>query len=64
MSLVWRKSSRSEGGTSGECVELAAVGAVGVGVRDSKAPESGHLTLAPADFAGLVDRIKASRLDL
>jgi hypothetical protein len=61
--LVWRKSSHSD--TQGnECVELAVVGTVGVGLRDSKAPEAGHLTLAPADFAGLMRRIKAGRLDL
>jgi hypothetical protein len=59
----WRKSSRSTGGTSGECVELARLGA-GVGIRDSKAPEAGHLTVTPKTVASLVGRIKTGELDL
>ncbi|TDB84298.1 DUF397 domain-containing protein, partial [Actinomadura sp. 7K534] len=31
---------------------------VGVGVRDSKDPDGGHLTLTVEEFAGLVNRIK------
>ncbi|KAB2350880.1 DUF397 domain-containing protein [Actinomadura rudentiformis] len=44
----WRKSSHSahEGG---ECVEVADLRAA-VGVRDSKAPEAGHLSLSAAGF--------------
>lgn len=56
MSPVWRKSSRSTT-QGGECVEVAALSGT-IGVRDSKAPEDGHLTLAPAQFASLVQRIK------
>jgi Domain of unknown function (DUF397) len=53
---VWRKSSRSN--TQGnECVELADLGTK-VGVRDSKTPAAGHLTLAPEAFAALVTRLK------
>ncbi|MBG6093662.1 hypothetical protein IW256_007775 [Actinomadura viridis] len=37
---------------------------VGVGLRDSKAPEAGHLVLAPETFAGLMDQIKAGELNL
>jgi hypothetical protein len=44
----WRKSTFS--GTEGECVEIAhADGSPVVGIRDSKNPTAGHLTLpAPA----------------
>jgi hypothetical protein len=56
----WRKAKRSE--EVGACVELAGL-PHSVGVRDSKAPEEGHLELNPAAFAGLVGRIKAGELD-
>ncbi|MFI0447116.1 DUF397 domain-containing protein [Actinomadura sp. 6N118] len=59
----WRKSSRSEGSQDGACVELANLGAV-VGVRASKAPESGHLPLSTGSFAALVARVKRAELDL
>lgn len=53
---VWRKSSKSTN-QGGECVEVAAfTGAVGV--RDSKNPEAGHLTLSRESFATLVQHIK------
>ncbi|RAY13221.1 DUF397 domain-containing protein [Actinomadura craniellae] len=57
---VWRKSTRS-GDNGGDCVELAALGGE-VGVRDSKAPSAGHLTLARADLAVLIERIKSGAL--
>ncbi|MWK37219.1 DUF397 domain-containing protein [Actinomadura sp. J1-007] len=57
-SPTWRKSSRSTGGTSGECVELADLSTGLVGIRDSKAPGAGHLVLAPETFAELLARIK------
>ncbi|GAA0282685.1 DUF397 domain-containing protein [Actinomadura nitritigenes] len=57
----WRKSSHSSGGTSGECVELKDLGSA-VGVRDSKAPEAGHLALTPGAFADLVARVKQGDL--
>ncbi|MFD0900911.1 DUF397 domain-containing protein [Actinomadura sediminis] len=55
--LVWRKASRSVDGTSAQCVELAAL-PDGVGVRDSKDPDGGHLTLTPAAFRRLVKQWK------
>ncbi|GAA2451281.1 hypothetical protein GCM10010191_81710 [Actinomadura vinacea] len=57
----WRKSSRSEGGTSGECIELATLDE-GIGIRDSKAPAAGRLTVNPEVLAG-VARVKAGQLD-
>jgi hypothetical protein len=49
--------------SGGECVEVAALPDA-VGVRDSKNPGSGHLTLEPTRFAALVQRIKNNDLDL
>ncbi|GAA2442099.1 hypothetical protein GCM10010191_68010 [Actinomadura vinacea] len=60
----WRKSSRSTGGTGGECVELARLGKNDVGIRDSRAPETGHVTLKPRAFALLVNQVKVGELDL
>ncbi|MBO2459316.1 DUF397 domain-containing protein [Actinomadura violacea] len=48
----WRKSSHS-GGDEGECVEVADLDGQ-VGVRDSKNPDAGHLTLTRHDFTALV----------
>ncbi|GGT72218.1 DUF397 domain-containing protein [Actinomadura citrea] len=59
MSIHWRKSTRSE--DHGNCVELAALPQA-VGIRDSKAPGAGHLTLTPHAFADLVTRAKLGRL--
>jgi hypothetical protein len=57
--IIWRKSSYSGGGGSGgqECVELARL-AGAVGVRDSKAPEAGHLVVSLEGFARLVAQVK------
>ncbi|WP_433242197.1 DUF397 domain-containing protein [Actinomadura nitritigenes] len=57
----WRKSRHSTEGTSDQCVEIASL-ADGVGVRDSKAPEAGHLALTPRAFAALVARLKQGDL--
>lgn len=48
----WRKSSHS-GANEGECVEIGDLGGR-VGVRDSKNPAAGHLTLTRRDFADLL----------
>lgn len=58
----WRKSSRSD--TSGnECVEVAGLDAA-VGIRDSKNPGSGHLTLDRAAAETFFRKVKAGRYDL
>jgi len=54
---VWRKSSHSTEGTSAQCVEVAQLVDV-IGVRDSKRPGEGHITLTVEQFAALVQRIK------
>ncbi|MBW8484376.1 DUF397 domain-containing protein [Actinomadura parmotrematis] len=56
--IKWRKASRSANDGS-HCVELADLGAA-VGVRDSKAPEAGHLVVDRASLASLVAIVKAS----
>ncbi|MER6814430.1 DUF397 domain-containing protein [Spirillospora sp. NPDC000708] len=62
---IWRKSPRSGTGGAGgqDCVEVAAL-TDGRGIRDSKAPEAGHLTLTPNGFAQLIDRVKRGDLNL
>ncbi|WP_307190407.1 DUF397 domain-containing protein [Actinomadura hibisca] len=55
---MWRKASRSNA-QGGDCVELGDLGTA-VGVRDSKAPESGHLTMERAAFKALLEAVKHS----
>jgi hypothetical protein len=64
-SPTWRKSSRSgSGGLGGQdCVEVAGL-AAGIGVRDSKTPDTGHLTLSPQGFADLLARVKRDELSI
>jgi Domain of unknown function (DUF397) len=62
-SPVWRKSSRSTQGTSGECVEVAQLPGA-IGLRDSKNPVAGHQAVSREAFAGLVKKIKQRDLDL
>ncbi|WP_308207657.1 DUF397 domain-containing protein [Actinomadura madurae] len=44
----------------GECVEVAAFAGI-VGVRDSKDPDGGHLTLTSEAFAALVRALEKLR---
>lgn len=57
MTPVWRKSRRSTT-QGGECVEIAAF-TNAIGIRDSKLPDAGHLSLSSAQFAALVRRLKS-----
>ncbi|MEU5882325.1 DUF397 domain-containing protein [Spirillospora sp. NPDC047279] len=63
--ITWRKSSHSGGGNAGgqDCVEVADLNEL-VGMRDSKAPDTGHLSLPTEAFADLVARAKRAELDL
>lgn len=65
MTPVWRKSSRSGSGQQGQsdCVEVAQFNDA-VGVRDSKNPQGGRLSLSAEGFAELVARVKRAELDL
>lgn len=57
---VWRKSSFSESGAGGTCVELAGLGEF-VGVRDSNAPEAGHLVLPRGELRALLEAVAHGR---
>jgi len=57
----WRKSSRSGPLDDTDCVEVARV-LGNIGVRDSKNPRLGHLTLEPGRFSALIRRIKNNDL--
>ena len=61
-SPVWRKSSHSGTGDQSVCVEVADLYA-GVGIRDSKNPQLGHLTITPEAFAALLARAKRDQLN-
>ncbi|WP_173098318.1 DUF397 domain-containing protein [Actinomadura verrucosospora] len=59
MTIHWRKSSYSGTATDDVCVELGRLApGADIGVRDSKAPKDGHLTLTSAQFIDLIARIK------
>ncbi|SFP18736.1 DUF397 domain-containing protein [Actinomadura madurae] len=57
---AWRKASRSST-TGGDCVEVADFSSV-IGVRDSRAPDAGHLALSPKTFSQLIAAIKRGEL--
>jgi hypothetical protein len=59
----WRKSTYSSGDSGTECVELATVGG-GIGVRDSKDPDGGQVTVDRAAFADLLARVRSGALDV
>lgn len=59
MSVQWRKSTHSSGVNDEDCVELGRLSSeLGIGVRDSKDPDGGHLTLSVAEFANLIEQVK------
>lgn len=60
---AWRKSSYSGGSQNTDCVELAALPGR-IGIRDSKNPDGGTLTVSAENLGRLVTRIKAGELEL
>jgi Domain of unknown function (DUF397) len=62
---VWRKSSHSNDETNiAQCVELAGLGTVGVGIRDSKSPMQAAMVVGRADLRALLGSVKSGRYDL
>ncbi len=56
-SATWRKASRSN--PNNACVDIARPAAPVVGIRDSKAPLAGRLTVAPSAFETFLYLIKS-----
>ena len=61
---VWRKSRYSGGSENTDCVELTRLDGTEIGVRDSKNPAGGHLSLSPEALGRLLARIKSGDLEL
>ncbi len=60
----WFKSSRSN--ASGNCVEIAIAlpGSRAIGIRDSKDPQGGVLTVAPDSWESFTSALKSGRYQL
>jgi hypothetical protein len=54
---AWRKSSYSS--AEGACVGVARPFAPIIGIRDTKAPDAGYLTVSPKAFNALLNLIRA-----
>jgi hypothetical protein len=62
--LTWRKSSFS-GNNGGNCVEVGVTSAGEVtGIRDSKRPAHGHLTVTAETFGVFLAGVKHGEYDL
>lgn len=57
---MWQKSTFSGANT---CVEFARLPGGGIGVRDSKNPDEGHLTYTRDEIAAAFAGIKAGEFD-
>lgn len=60
--IKWRKSSHSQGGGVGECVEVATAANAAM-IRDSKDPQGPHLIFARGQLRDLISDVKAGRYD-
>jgi hypothetical protein len=60
--LRWRKSSYSANG-NGDCVELAVLPDGQVGIRDSKHPERGYLSVTRSELQAWIAGVKAGEFD-
>jgi hypothetical protein len=56
--IQWRKSTYSQGGGQGECVEISTNTGDATLIRDSKNPEGAHIALTQSEFTQLVHTIK------
>lgn len=54
--LRWFKSSYSDSSEPGDCVEVATTPAT-IHIRDSKTPETNHLTVAPTTWANFLTHL-------
>lgn len=64
VSARWRKSSYSDNcGSSGGCVETAALADGRIAVRDSKAPGMGMLLFTRTGMDAWLDGVKAGEFD-
>jgi hypothetical protein len=61
-SPLWRKSTRSTN-QGGACVEVSRMTGL-IGIRDSKNPALGHISLDVERFTALVRRIKNNEMDV
>lgn len=59
----WVKSSRSSGGGSGDCVEVARNLPGVVGVRDSKDPTGPALAVTPTGWVAFLGAVKNGGFD-
>ena len=57
---IWRKSSCSYG--TGDCVQIAAPGAVCIAVRDSKNPQGVILRFTPASWREFVASVRLDKI--
>ncbi|MFC4911877.1 DUF397 domain-containing protein [Actinomadura gamaensis] len=60
--FAWRRSSYSDAGGA-NCVELAELGMSRVGLRDSKAPAAGYLSVPVAELKFLLGHIRRDDMD-
>ncbi|QUH04633.1 DUF397 domain-containing protein [Saccharopolyspora erythraea] len=58
----WRKSSRSDTGSGGNCVEVAFTGTV-TAVRDSKEPDGPKLIFTPTQWRHFLTTAQRGNLD-
>ncbi|MGW2568193.1 DUF397 domain-containing protein [Streptomyces sp. NPDC001537] len=56
--LRWFKSSYSSSSNGEDCVEIATTPAT-IHIRDSKAPDTAHLTVAPTTWENFLSHVSA-----
>ena len=54
--LHWVKSSYSSSSEPGDCVEVAATPTT-IHIRDSKTPDTSHLTVSPTTWSAFVTEV-------